>query len=276
MIGEQIQTNTDGTLTISCKIPAQWLPLLNMICKIKGANMNDLMKMCLQFIIETARVTTEPSPDMKALLHMMKVSANWHKMFNFVTNGELDVAQCILVLQQSKDGVPREGFNMAMFNKPFMGGDFQTAFPEEEGYMTLCTDEIVERVVEIAMEQDDYWDLRKVANHFESGSIRETLVRMVDDQNIMDLNEEDQAELPGYGEFHDFGKMLKYGDKYIRKPHRTPDSLANSQQRIVFDDFDREVADYEAKDWEGEHVGQHVSPEEIERAIGGKPFGCEP
>ena len=112
MIGEQIQTNTDGTLIISCKIPAQWLPLLNMICAMKGANMNDLMKMCLQFIIETARVATEPSPDMKALLHMMKVSANWHKMFNFVTNGELDVAQCILVIQQSKNGKPCEGFGL--------------------------------------------------------------------------------------------------------------------------------------------------------------------
>ena len=30
-------------------------------------------------------------------------------------------------------------------------------------------------------------------------------------------------------------------------------SVANQQQRIVFDDYDREVADYEAKDWEGEH-----------------------
>ena len=60
-------------------------------------------------------------------------------------------------------------------------------------------------------------------------------------------------ELPGYGEYHDFGKRIEYEKKFKRKPHRTPDSLANSQQRIVFDDFDREIADYEAKDWEGEH-----------------------
>jgi hypothetical protein len=28
--------------------------------------------------------------------------------------------------------------------------------------------------------------------------------------------------------------------------------VANSQQRIVFDDFDRDLADMEIKDWEGE------------------------
>jgi len=273
MIGEQIQTNTDGTLTISCKIPAQWLPLLNMICAMKGSNMNDLMKMCLQFLIETARITIDPSPEMKALLHMVKVSSNWRKMFNFVTNGELDVAQCILVLQQSKNGKPREGFGLAMFNKPFMGGDFQTTDKDVEGYMTLCVDEIVERVVEIAMGKDDYWDVRKVAQHFESKSIRETLVRMVDAQTIMDLNDEDRQELPGFDNHHDFGRRIEYGNKYVRKKHRTPDSLANAQQTIHFDDFDREQSDYEADG--GEHIGTHVSPEEIEQAIGSKPFDVE-
>ena len=32
--------------------------------------------------------------------------------------------------------------------------------------------------------------------------------------------------------------MVKYGEKYVRKPHRTPDSIA--QQKIMFNDFDRE------------------------------------
>jgi hypothetical protein len=49
--------------------------------------------------------------------------------------------------------------------------------------------------------------------------------------------------------------------------------VANQQQTIHFDDDDREIANYEVKDWEGEHIGEHVSPEEIEQAIGGKPFG---
>ena len=243
MIGDQIQTNQDGTLTISCKIPATWLPLLNMICAIKGANMNDLMKMCIRFLIETAKVTTDPSPDMKALLHMMKVDANWSKMFNYVKSGDMDIAQCILILQQAKDGKPREGFGLAMFNKPFVG----------ECTQTLCVDEIAERVLEVAMGMSNYWDMRQIVKHFESQSIRETLVKMVDAQTIMDLDAANNEELPGYGDMHDFGRAIEYGQKSKRKPHRTPDSLANSQQRIIFDDFDRDLADMEVKDWEGEH-----------------------
>ena len=243
MIGEQIQINNDGTATVACKVPATWIPLLKLIAASRDAVINDLLKMCLHFIIETAKLTTEPSPEMRALLNMMRVDANWASMFNYVSNGQLDVAQAILILQQSKDGKPREGFGMAMFNKPFMG----------EGYQTLSKDEILERVVEIAMGYDDYKHLRDIGEYLGTGSIRETLSHMIDAQLIHNLNESDREELPGYGEFHDFGKMLKYGNKYVRKPRRTPDSLANSQQKIVFDDFDREVAGYEVKDWEGEH-----------------------
>lgn len=243
MIGEQIQINNDGTATVACKVPATWIPLLKLIAASRDAVINDLLKMCLHFIIETAKLTTEPSPEMRALLNMMRVDANWASMFNYVSNGQLDVAQAILILQQSKDGKPREGFGLAMFNKPFMG----------EGYQTLSKDEILERVVEIAMGYDDYKHLRNIGEYLGTGSIRETLSHMIDAQLIHNLNESDSEELPGYGEFHDFGKILKYGNKYVRKPRRTPDSLANSQQRIVFEDFDREVAGYEVKDWEGEH-----------------------
>lgn len=243
MIGDQIQINNDGTATVACKVPATWIPLLKLIAASRDAVINDLLKMCLHFIIETAKLTTEPSPEMRALLNMMRVDANWASMFNYVSNGQLDVAQAILILQQSKDGKPREGFGMAMFNKPFMG----------EGNQTLSKDEILERVVEIAMGYDDYKHLRDIGQYLGTGSIRETLSHMIDAQLIHNLNESDSDELPGYGEFHDFGKMLKYGNKYVRKPRRTPDSLANSQQRIIFDDFDRDLADMEVKDWEGEH-----------------------
>ena len=265
MIGEQIQINQDGTATVACKVPASWIPLLKLIAASRDAVVNDLLKMCLHFIIETAKVTTSPSPEMRALLNMMKIDANWASMFNYVNAGQLDVAQAILVLQQSKDGNPRDGFGLVMFDKPFMG----------ETYQTLSKDDILEHVVEICMGREDYLKLRDVGKYLGTATIRDSLCHMIDAQIIENMNESDREELPGYGEFHDFGKMLKYGEKYVRKRRRTPDSLANSQQRIVFDDFDRETAQAEVQDWEGERIGEHVSPEEIERAIGGKPFGCE-
>ena len=266
MIGEQIQINSDGTATVACKVPATWVPLLNLIVASRESKMNNLLKMCLHFIIETAKITTAPSPEMRALLNMMKMDANWASMFNYVENGEFDVAQCILVLQQSKDGKPREGYGLAMFNKPFMG----------EGYQTLSKDEILERVVEVAMGKDDYYKLRDIGEYLRTGSIRETLSHMIDAQIIDNLDESDRNELPGYGEFHDFGKMLKYGEKFKRKPHRTPDSLANSQQLKLFDS-DRpygEQADEYLRDLEDRARAERS--EMMEEDLGFKPFDQEP
>ena len=266
MIGDQIQINTDGTATISCKVPEQWIPLLKLIAASRNAVVNDLLKMCIQFLIETARITTEPSPDMKTLLNMMKVDANWANMFNYVNNGKLDIAQAILVLQQSKGGKPCDGYGLAFFNKPYMGCKLQSVSKEDDGYMTLSKDFILERIVELVMGFDDYKALRDIGTYLESGSIRETLSHMINAQAIDNLNESDRKEMPGLGEFHDFGKLVKYGQKYVRKQRRTPDSVANSQQRIRFDDDDRQLADMEA----GHDLGS-----ELDEQIGAKPFGYE-
>jgi hypothetical protein len=237
MIGEQIQLNADGTLGITCKVPGEWLPLLNTICALKGTNINNLLKMCLQFLIETAKVTTEASPDMKVLLHMMKVDANWQSMFNYLTNANLDIAQVILVLQQRQDGKPREGFALAMFDKPFCG----------ECQQTLSVDAIVERVIEIAMGKDDYWDLRKVAKHFDAESVREALIRMVDAQIILNLDEADKGELPTVSNLSEGGRAIAYGQRTRRKKHFTPDTMP-TQTTIRFDDYDRELAESEVED----------------------------
>jgi hypothetical protein len=248
MIGEeQVQVNSDGTLTVACKVPAKWLPLLQTICAVKGSNMNDLLKMCLQFLIETAKVTTEAPPDMKVLLHMMKVDSNWQQMFKYCDNAQMDIAQVILILQQSKDGKPREGFSMALFNKPFLG----------ECTMNLCVDDIVERVVEIAMGFSDYWDMREIVHHFDAKTVREALVRMVDAQSIINMDEADREELPGMGDHANNGRQVAYGKKSKAKQHRTPDSVADDQRyqqtHIVFDDNDATTTDYEPEEWEGEH-----------------------
>ena len=86
-------------------------------------------------------------------------------------------------------------------------------------------------------------------------SLRETLMQVCDAYKVTLMDEEMEEELPSLGNFHDFGRVIEWGNKTKQKKHRTPDSLANAQQRIVFDDFDRETADNEVKlnDWEGEH-----------------------
>ena len=145
-----------------------------------------------------------------------------------------------------------------MIDKPWMGmkpkmvDDLDPMRGDPQ--MTENVDDILERVAEVSM-KGLYRDLRQVGVALETDSLRETLTMMCDAQLLKHFDESDREELPQVGDFHDFGKQIQYGRKTKRKPHRTPDSVANQQQTIQWTDNDREVADYEAKDWEGEHRG---------------------
>ena len=245
MIKEQASQENPGIKNVSTKVPVWVAELLNIICAARGTDIYGLMQLVLEFIIETAKVNGPVPPQMQALLHMLKMDADWNKAFSFSNpTATMDIAQVILVLQQHDGKTPRQGFGLAMIDKPFLPGETPT--------MTLCVDDILERVAEVSM-KGLYKELRQVGLAYKTESLRETLTMMCDAQLIDHLNQMDADELPKVGDFHDFGKVIEYGNKSKRKPHRTPDSLANSQQRIVFDDFDRDLADMEVKDWEGLH-----------------------
>ena len=232
---EQKQVTEGGNATFSVKVPQFIYDLVNILCEglQHGTNGNDMMRMFIQTFIETAKHDGPPSEEMKLFLNMLKLDPSWHKAFNFADpSAQTDIAQVILVLQQ-KD---RKGFGLAMIDKPFMG----------DARMTYCVDDILERVAEVSM-KGLYKELRQVGVSIESQSLRETLMHLCNGAIIEQLNELDREEMPGYGEHHDYGRAIVYGRKYKRNPHRTPDSLANSQQRIIFDDIDRETATDEAE-----------------------------
>ena len=268
MIGEQEQRN-GGTVTLSVKIPIWMAEQLNAIAATRGEdiNANHLLALCLQFIVESAKHDGPVPPEFQVLVNMLKVDGSWNNAFNFgSTSARMDIAQLILVLQQRDGKKPRKGFGLAMIDKPFMG----------QATYTTCVDDILERVTEVSM-PGLYKMLRLIGALKGSQSIRETLTMLCDEQTIVSTEEQNRAEMPGYGEFHDFGRVIEYGKKHRRVQHRTPDSVANQQQKIIFSDFDREVAGYEAKDWEGEHR-QHEEPpvDDIEEVFGFRPFGIEP
>ena len=233
---EQKQVTEGGNATFSVKVPQFIYDLVNILCEglQHGTNGNDMMRMFIQTFIETAKHDGPPSEEMKLFLNMLKLDPSWHKAFNFADpSAQTDIAQVILVLQQ-KD---RKGFGLAMIDRPFMG----------DARMTYCVDDILERVAEVSM-KGLYKELRQVGVSIESQSLRETLMHLCNGAIIEQLNELDREEMPGYGEHHDYGRAIVYGRKYKRNPHRTPDSLANSQQRIIFDDIDRDTATNEAEE----------------------------
>ena len=246
---------------VSTKVPVWVAELLNIICASRGTDIYGLLKLVLEFIIETAKVSGPVPPQMQTILHMLKMDVDWNRAFAFSDpTAQMDVAQVILILQQHDGKQPRKGFGLAMIDKPFL--------PGETPKMTLCVDDILERVAEVSM-KGLYRDLRQVGVALQTDSLRETLTMMCDAQILSHLNELDAEEMPGVGDFHDFGRQIEYGKKHKRKPHRTPDSVANSQQRIRFDDNDRETADCEATEDE-------AAEDDISEALGFKPFDQEP
>ena len=260
MIGEQ-NSQESGFKNVSTKVPVWVAELLNIICAARGTDIYGLMQLVLEFIIETAKVNGPVPPQMQALLHMLKMDADWNKAFSFSNpTATMDIAQVILVLQQHDGKTPRQGFGLAMIDKPWL--------PGETPQMTLCVDDILERVAEVSM-KGLYKELRQVGLAYKTESLRETLTMMCDAQLIDHLNEMDAEELPGLGQHHDYGKAIEYGKKFKRKPHRTPDSL-NRQQKIIFSDFDRATGS-------GEAFGTSNDPADaIEDGMGCKPFDVEP
>lgn len=257
MIGEQ--NSQDGTKNVSAKVPKWVADLLNIICEARGTNIYGLMQLVLEFIIETAKVSGPVPPQMQAILQMLKMDADWNKAFRFSNpTAQMDVAQVILILQQHDGKQPRKGFGLCMIDKPFLPGETPT--------MTLCVDDILERVTEVSM-PGLYRDLRQVGVAIESCSVRETLTMMCHAQLLAHLDEVDMAEMPGMGNHHDFGRAVDSIQKYKRVRHRTPDSLANSkQQTIRFDEYDKEQAELEATRDAGDG---------LEQDMGFRPHGQE-
>ena len=249
-MSNQKQVKDGGNATLSVKVTQETYDLLNILAEglHHGTNANDLLKMFVHAFIESAKHCGPVSPDMQLLLDMLRLEEGWHNAFNFAdVKVQKEVAQVVLILQQPG----RKGFGMALVNKPYM--------PNEKQYMTRCVDEILERVVEVSM-NGLYLELRDIGNRLGTHSMRETLTILCDSYRLA-MDDNDLAdELPKLGTYSDFGRAIEYGQRTKRKKHVSPDDI---QTRIVFGDEDRETADMEAQDWEGEHRQTEEPPRDM-------------
>ena len=259
-IGNQKQKD-DGYVNVGTKVPPHVAEFLNIFAAAKGTDVYGLLQLFVQTIIRAAKCETELPPATKLLMHMIEIDKDWNRAFNFSSPSAMtDVAQVILVLQQH-DGKgdnrrPRKGFGLMMIDKP--------ALPGQKPRVTYCVDSILERVAEVSM-QGLYKELRQIGVKAKTKSLRETLMQLCDAYKITLMDEEMEEELPDLGNYHDFGRIIEWGNKMKQRKHRTPDSLANSQ-RSLFPDFDRS---------NGLDEGNNTAAD-VEDAMGCKPFGEEP
>ena len=222
---------------LGTKIDPAMAKVLNACCDALGVDVYHLLQWFAYTIIRAAAPMHELDPRIQKLLAMMESDAGWQQAFNIANPNGLKVAQVVLILEQER----HKGFGALMIDRPFCGDARQTE----------CVDEILERVTQVTM-HGIYRRLRDMGVKMKCQSLSDVLLTMIDEQTDLNLDAGFRAEMPGIGDHADNGRKVVYGKKSKAKQHRTPDSLAQDQ-RIKWGDDDREVSDYEAKDWEGEH-----------------------
>lgn len=242
------ENNKERFEQLGTKIDPSVAEVLNACCDVLGVDVYHLLQWFCYVIVKASAPMHELDPRIQKLMTMLDRDAGWQKAFNLANPDELDVAQVVLILEQKN----HKGFGAVMVDKPWMG---------EAMRQTECVDAILERVTEVTM-RGIYRRLRLMGAKMDCQSLSDVLLTMIDAQTILDLDEGFRAELPGMGDHADNGRQVAYGKRSKAKHHRTPDSLARDQ-RIIFDDGDREIAEYEVQGWEGEHKQNEEPPEDM-------------
>ena len=232
------------------------------VCEALGTNTYDLIQQFIYAMIRAASEQHDKSPEIQKLLDMLDLDPGWQNAINLCApNGKLNIEQMILIVSQED----KSGFGMVMLDKPSCG----------ECQQTENVNIITERVIEVGTKKL-YQKLRDIGAKMQCKRFLDVILTMIDAQDLLEATEGDRNEMPGYGDYHDHGRRVVYGAKTKRVHHRTPDSI-DQQQSIIFEDVDRETADMEAKDWDGEHRQTEEPPcEDITKELGFEPFGMEP
>lgn len=236
MIGE-FQKQKDGTFTVSVKLQKSQVDLLNAICDTLGVNSYQIFQMFFYTLMRASAPMHELSPEIRKIMTLMETDAGWAEAFNLANPNKLDVAQCILILQQED----KRGFGAVMVDKPFLS----------DATMTENVDDILERVCAVTM-HGIFRRLRSLGAKMECHNLSDVLLTMIDAQTILELDEENRVEMKGEGMYDHRGRKIEYGKKTKTHGHRTPDSVAQDQ-RITFPDFERDQRSEPLKEWEGEH-----------------------
>lgn len=226
------QNNKENYALLQTKISPQQAELLDAICNVLGVNTYQIFQMFFYTLCKASAPMHELSPEIRKLMTLMETDAGWAEAFNMANPERLKVAQAVLILEQQD----HKGFGAVMIDKPFMS----------DARMTECVDDILERVCEVTM-HGIYRRLRLIGAEHDCTNLSDILLTMVDAQTVLDMDEASKIEMKGEALYDYRGRPIKYGARTKAKQHRTPDSLA-MDQRIKFDDFDRETAEREVFD----------------------------
>jgi len=228
----------DKYKNVSSKLSKYSIERLTRIAQKKNMSIYTLIQMVCDTIIRYMDDRHNLSEEIERAMAIFEHMTGWADALNLADpTVKKEVAQAVYIFQDA-DG-EKKGFRATMVNKPFFDKWTQT-----ENVM-----DIFERIFNICM-PELYMKLFRARIILGCERVSEVINMLADADVIMHLNGELRQEFEDAARA-DNGKEYGYGKKTKRVQHRTPDSLAQDQ-RIKFDDYDREIADYEAEGWEGE------------------------
>ena len=249
------QSNQDKHVVVATKLSRPAAERLAKIAKHKGMTIYELIQMVCDTLIRYMDDRHNLSEEMERAMSIFEHMVGWADALNLADpTVQKDIAQAVYIFQDA-DG-QKKGFRAVMVDKPFMG-----QWTETGNVM-----DIFERIFNICM-PDLYMKLFRARIILGCERVSEVINLLADAQVIMHLNDEYRKDFED-ADRADNGHAVQYGQKTKGLQHRTPDSVAQDQ-RFNFDDYDREVADYEAEGWEGEHKQDEEPPEGI------RPFDVE-
>lgn len=207
--------------SIATKISTESKRQLEVILENMGMNYYQWFQLMAEVTIRIADDRHNLSEKMAKMIQMFQLIPGWKDPVTFCdpnSPAELQAAVYI-VSQQGKKGV-----KPVLCERDWFDGIWK---------QTENVKDIVEYIISQSMPTSYKW-LRQHMVELECSSVFECLMLMADAATTVNLSEE-IAQMFGDNQRHDYGKPVEYGKRTKRVKHRTPDSLANSQQKIEFE-----------------------------------------
>ena len=243
---------------IGSKIDPAMAEVLDACCEALQVDVYHLLQWFCYVIVRASAPLHELDPRIQKLMALMESDAGWQKSFNLCNPDELKVSKLIMILEQKG----HKGFGAVMIDRPWMDkepqkvDDYDPGSPEPQ--MTENVDDILERILEVTM-PGIYKRLRRMGARMQTDHFSDVLLTMLDAQDLLICEQEDREEGPIAGDYYINGKRVEYGKRTKRKKSYSPDTMPE-QVRIVFDEYDREISELEAKNWEGEYRQTDFQP----------------
>ena len=236
-------------MTVATKLSRTAAERLARIAKHKGMTIYELIQMVCDTLIRYMDDRHNLSEEMERAMSIFEHMTGWADALNLADpTVQKEVAQAVYIFQD--EDAKKRGFRAVMVSKPFMG-----IWEEDQNVM-----HIFERIFNICM-PELYMKLFRARIILECETVSEVINRLCDAEIIEQMNADYRRDFEDANRT-DGGKTINYGAKTKGLQHRSPDSLA-IDQRIRFDDFDRETANNETQDCEGKNRQTDTPPDGI-------------